>query len=154
MSYNFKDFDAQFPDDAALVSVRFPDNSEITNPTGRGRQWGPGDTMDLIIIVFLSLGGIVLKPGKCYLIKAAGNYRNLRQLRCFRFRRGRGAQTLRPFRFIPTMTQAEAATLLEVSPRVIWKWLHGEPPLAVTAEGVLARLKKAKAKKSPVDNIS
>lgn len=45
------------------------------------------------------------------------------------------------------LTQAEAATLLEVSPRVIWKWLHGEPPLAVTAEGVLARLKKSKAKK-------
>ena len=45
------------------------------------------------------------------------------------------------------LTQAEAATLLEVSPRAIWKWLHGSEPLAVTAEGVLARLKKAKAKK-------
>lgn len=44
-------------------------------------------------------------------------------------------------------TQAEIATLLEVSPRAVWKWLHGDEPLAVTAEGVLARLKKAKVKK-------
>lgn len=45
------------------------------------------------------------------------------------------------------LTQAEAATLLGVSPRAVWKWLHGDEPLAVTAEGVIARLKKAKAKK-------
>lgn len=44
------------------------------------------------------------------------------------------------------LTQAEAATLLEVSPRAVWKWLHGDAPLAVTAEGVIARLKRAKAK--------
>lgn len=45
------------------------------------------------------------------------------------------------------LTQAEAATLLDVSPRAIWKWEDGEEPLAVTAEGVIARLKKAKVKK-------
>jgi len=45
------------------------------------------------------------------------------------------------------LTQAEAAALLEVSPRAVWKWLHGEDPLAITAEGAIARLKKAKAKK-------
>jgi transcriptional regulator with XRE-family HTH domain len=46
------------------------------------------------------------------------------------------------------LTQAEAATLLEVSPRAVWKWLHGdEPELAVTREGILARLKRAKVKK-------
>jgi len=45
------------------------------------------------------------------------------------------------------LTQAEVATLLEVSPRAVWKWLHGDEPLAVTAEGVIARLKKIKAKK-------
>jgi transcriptional regulator with XRE-family HTH domain len=43
------------------------------------------------------------------------------------------------------MTQAEIAALLEVSPRAVWKWLHGdEPELAVTREGVIARLKRAK----------
>jgi len=57
--------------------------------------------MDLIIIVFLSLGGIVLKPGKCRRIKVAGNYRNLRQLRCFRFRQGRGAANSAAFSFHP-----------------------------------------------------
>lgn len=45
------------------------------------------------------------------------------------------------------LTQAEAADLVGVSPRAIWKWEHGDEPLAVTAEGVLARLKRAKAKK-------
>ena len=45
------------------------------------------------------------------------------------------------------LTQAEAAELLDVSPRAIWKWLHGSEPLAVTAEGVLARLRKSKVKK-------
>jgi transcriptional regulator with XRE-family HTH domain len=44
------------------------------------------------------------------------------------------------------MTQAEAAAVLDVSPRAVWKWLHGSEPLAVTAEGVLARLRKSKAK--------
>ncbi len=46
-----------------------------------------------------------------------------------------------------SLTQAEAAAELDVSPRAVWKWLHGSEPLAVTAEGVLARLKKLKAKK-------
>jgi len=45
------------------------------------------------------------------------------------------------------LTQAEAAAELDVSARAIWKWLHGSEPLAVTAEGVLARLKKLKPKK-------
>jgi transcriptional regulator with XRE-family HTH domain len=42
------------------------------------------------------------------------------------------------------LTQAEAAAILDVSPRAIWKWLHGDSPLAVTQEGVLARLKDSK----------
>ncbi len=45
------------------------------------------------------------------------------------------------------LTQTEAAELLDVSPRAVWKWLHGSEPLTVTAEGVLARLKKLKPKK-------
>lgn len=45
------------------------------------------------------------------------------------------------------LTQAEAAELLDVSPRAVWKWLHGSEPLTITAEGVLARLRKSKAKK-------
>lgn len=45
-------------------------------------------------------------------------------------------------------TQAETAIALGVSPRAVWKWLHGdEPELAVTREGIISRLKKAKAKK-------
>jgi DNA-binding transcriptional regulator YiaG len=43
------------------------------------------------------------------------------------------------------LTQAGAAAFLEVSPRAVWKWEHGNEPLVVTQEGVLARLKKAKA---------
>lgn len=46
------------------------------------------------------------------------------------------------------LTQAEAATLCEVSPRVWWKWENAQgDTLPVTQEGVLARLKFAKAKK-------
>ena len=46
------------------------------------------------------------------------------------------------------LTQAEAAEILDVSPRPIWKWLHGDAPeLAVTQEGIIARLRKAKVKK-------
>lgn len=45
------------------------------------------------------------------------------------------------------LTQAEAADELNVSARAVWKWLHGSEPLSVTAEGVLARLKKIKPKK-------
>jgi DNA-binding XRE family transcriptional regulator len=45
------------------------------------------------------------------------------------------------------LTQAEAATLLEVSPRVYWQWEKGmSNALVVTMEGVLARLKAAKKK--------
>jgi transcriptional regulator with XRE-family HTH domain len=47
------------------------------------------------------------------------------------------------------LNQAEVATFLDVSPRAIWKWENGiAPPLALTAEGALARLallKKAHA---------
>jgi predicted transcriptional regulator len=43
------------------------------------------------------------------------------------------------------LTQAQAASILEVSPRAVWKWLHGHEPLALTAEGVLARLKSRKS---------
>lgn len=46
-----------------------------------------------------------------------------------------------------SLTQAEAATLCEVSPRVWWKWEHEQgETLAVTQEGVLARLKFAHVK--------
>lgn len=45
------------------------------------------------------------------------------------------------------LTQAEAAGLCEVSPRVWWKWEKaGGDTLPVTQEGVLARLKHAKKK--------
>jgi transcriptional regulator with XRE-family HTH domain len=45
------------------------------------------------------------------------------------------------------LTQAEAAAELNVSARAVWEWLHGSETLAVTAEGVLSRLKKLKPKK-------
>jgi transcriptional regulator with XRE-family HTH domain len=39
------------------------------------------------------------------------------------------------------LNQAEVAAFLDVSPRAIWKWENGiAPPLALTAEGALARL--------------
>lgn len=42
------------------------------------------------------------------------------------------------------LTQAEAATLCNVSPRVWWQWESGRgSTLHVTQEGVLARLRKA-----------
>jgi len=48
------------------------------------------------------------------------------------------------------LTQAEAAVLLDVSPRAVWQWEKGEEPLALTQEAALARLKKAKKlKQSP-----
>jgi transcriptional regulator with XRE-family HTH domain len=46
------------------------------------------------------------------------------------------------------LTQAEAATLLGVSPRAVWQWEQGEQPLAVTQEGAIGRLKKRKVKNS------
>lgn len=57
------------------------------------------------------------------------------------------AESLKAQRERLRLTQAEAATLLDVSPRAIWQWEQGQKPLAVTAEGVIARLKRAKAKK-------
>ncbi len=46
------------------------------------------------------------------------------------------------------LTQAEAATLLDVPARTLWEWEHGKTtPLAVAQEGVAARLKRARVKK-------
>ena len=45
------------------------------------------------------------------------------------------------------LTQSQCATLLGVSPRAIWQWEDGKEPIALTQEGALARLKKAKAAK-------
>lgn len=43
------------------------------------------------------------------------------------------------------LTQAQTADLLEVKKTTVEKWEYGTNiPLAVTAEGVLARLRKAK----------
>lgn len=48
------------------------------------------------------------------------------------------------------LTQAEAAVLCEVSPRVWWKWENARgDTLPVTMEGTIARLKFAKAKTPP-----
>lgn len=47
-----------------------------------------------------------------------------------------------------SLTQAEAATLLDVPSRTLWEWEHGKTtPLPVAQEGVVARLKRAKVKK-------
>jgi transcriptional regulator with XRE-family HTH domain len=42
------------------------------------------------------------------------------------------------------LTQPQLAELLDVSPRVIWKWLNEDenPPSPITQEGALARLAK------------
>lgn len=46
------------------------------------------------------------------------------------------------------LTQADAATLLDVPARTLWEWEHAKTePLAVAQEGVIARLKRAKVKK-------
>ena len=46
------------------------------------------------------------------------------------------------------LTQAEAATLLKVSPRVVWKWLKGKgDTLFPTQHGALEILKFARVKK-------
>jgi transcriptional regulator with XRE-family HTH domain len=42
------------------------------------------------------------------------------------------------------LTQHQAARLLSVSPRTIWGWLHGEEPMIITQEAVIARLANAK----------
>lgn len=44
------------------------------------------------------------------------------------------------------LTQAELAAFLEVSPRAVWQWEKGTLPHALTQEGALARLTKAKAR--------
>ena len=58
------------------------------------------------------------------------------------------AAALKMHRDRPSLTQAEAATLLAVSKRVVenWERQEGGTPLEVTVEGVLARLKFAKVK--------
>jgi DNA-binding XRE family transcriptional regulator len=43
-----------------------------------------------------------------------------------------------------SLTQAELAAFLEVSPRAVWQWEKGELPHILTQEGALARLEKAK----------
>lgn len=45
------------------------------------------------------------------------------------------------------LTQAEAAALLDVSPRAVWQWEQGQEPIVLTQEGALQRLAKTKAKK-------
>lgn len=57
------------------------------------------------------------------------------------------AAALRMHRERLGLTQAEAAQLLGVSPRAIWKWENEEGNcLTVTMEGVIARLKFAQVK--------
>jgi len=51
------------------------------------------------------------------------------------------ADALKATRKLLGLNQAEVAAVLDVSPRAIWKWENGiAPPLALTAEGALARL--------------
>jgi DNA-binding transcriptional regulator YiaG len=58
------------------------------------------------------------------------------------------ADTIRSERQRLNLTQAEAAAVLEVPARTLWEWEHGKTtPLPVAQEGVIARLKRAKAKK-------
>lgn len=52
------------------------------------------------------------------------------------------AASLRSERIRIGYTQAQCAELLEVSKRSIEEWEAGKLPLAITAEGGLARLKK------------
>lgn len=42
------------------------------------------------------------------------------------------------------LTQAELASLLDVSPRAVWQWEKGTLPHVLTQEGALARLSKDK----------
>lgn len=58
------------------------------------------------------------------------------------------AAALRMHRERLGITQREAAQLCAVSPRVWWQWENGAGTLAVTQEGVLARLKAARRKRS------
>lgn len=45
------------------------------------------------------------------------------------------------------LTQAEAAALLDVSPRAVWQWEKGSIPHVLSQEGALARLAKQKKPK-------
>jgi len=45
------------------------------------------------------------------------------------------------------LTQAEAAALLEISPRTLWTWEKGEEPTTIEREGAIAILKRTKVKK-------
>jgi transcriptional regulator with XRE-family HTH domain len=57
------------------------------------------------------------------------------------------AESLKSERARLGLTQAAAAALLEISPRVLWEWEAGKTePYPITREGALARLKKAKPK--------
>lgn len=51
------------------------------------------------------------------------------------------AETLKSERQRLGLTQAEVAVALGVKPRTIWEWENAVPPLAVTQEGALARLR-------------
>lgn len=58
------------------------------------------------------------------------------------------AESIKSERARLSLTQAEAATLLDVPARTLWDWEHGKTtPLPVAQEGVIARLKKGKVKK-------
>lgn len=58
------------------------------------------------------------------------------------------AEQLKAERLRLNLTQLEAAALLGVSKSVIEKWeIENRTPIAITQEGALARLKKAKPKK-------
>lgn len=46
------------------------------------------------------------------------------------------------------LTQAELAAFLDVSPRAVWQWEKGTLPHILTQEGAIARLTKAKARRS------
>lgn len=59
------------------------------------------------------------------------------------------AEQLQKHRQRLQLTQSEAAALLDVSRRTYEYWEIDRVPLAVTQEGVLARLKAAKPKGQP-----
>jgi transcriptional regulator with XRE-family HTH domain len=51
------------------------------------------------------------------------------------------AESFRIERKRRALTQAQAATLCNVSPRAVWEWENGQEPLEATREGILARLR-------------
>lgn len=60
------------------------------------------------------------------------------------------ADTLRNFAQARDITQPELASIVGVSPRTMFSWLHGKMPSSLKREGVLARLANApKARKKP-----